>query len=210
MKESVVRISHYEVNTRMLGPGNRFVIWFQGCEKRCKGCINPAGQNKKKGYLIKIDELVDKIKRTKGIQGVTISGGEPFLQFPELQKLIVNIKESTDLDIMLYSGYKYNDLKNILTDSVCNDFFPLVDIFIDGEYIDEQNDNQMFRGSKNQNIYFFSDRYAEYKNEILDAKNRDVEFAINENSEVFLIGIPPKGFYDSFITNIKEVNQDDV
>ena len=54
-----MRIS-YLSKTRSLGPGKRFAIWMQGCAKRCKGCINPEGQDLQGGYETDVRKLTDK------------------------------------------------------------------------------------------------------------------------------------------------------
>lgn len=192
------RVNYYTNCTRVLGPGNRFAIWFQGCKQRCKACINPAGQNMDGGFYISVDDLLQEILASKNIDGVTISGGEPFLQFEELNLLVQKIKEQTTLDVMLYSGYKYEDLLQKFGET----FFELIDIFIDGEYIEEQNNNSPYKGSDNQRIFFPSGKDNYYKKLLQEKNNREIEFEINKNSEVFLVGIPPKNFYENLITEI--------
>ena len=51
-------LNHEEEKTKVLGPGVRYVVWVQGCKRRCPGCINPLGQPlsengywKRKGFL---------------------------------------------------------------------------------------------------------------------------------------------------------------
>ena len=64
------------------GKGLRCVVFFTGCNMRCGFCHNPETWTEK-GNEIELTELVRKIKRYKNyIQngGVTLSGGEPFLQ----------------------------------------------------------------------------------------------------------------------------------
>ena len=103
----------YIAKTSVLGPGKRCAIWMQGCNKRCKGCINPEGQDLKGGYEISINTLLDKIFSFDEITGVTISGGEPFIQYNELLNLINGIKKSSDLDVMLYSGYTLEEIEKM-------------------------------------------------------------------------------------------------
>ena len=110
---------------------------------------------------------------------------------------------------MLFSGYKYEEIINWHDGFDINSFFSMVDIFVDGEYVEELNENQMFRGSGNQNIYFFTSRYAGFREQILNAHNRNIEFSIDGESNSFMIGIPPKGFYDEFLTEIGKVKADD-
>ena len=199
-----IRISHYEKSTQVLGPGNRFVVWFQGCKKNCSGCINPEGRLLDGGYEIEVYELVKIVGAIPNIQGITISGGEPFLQFCGLKELVYLIKENTNLDVMLFSGYQYSEIVKRFNENNIKNFFSLIDIFIDGEYIEDLNENQMFRGSANQNVYFFTNKYKNYESQILNAQNRNIEFTLDKHSNVFMVGIPPKGFYEKFVLEIRE------
>lgn len=194
-----MRIS-YLSKTRSLGPGKRFAIWMQGCAKRCKGCINPEGQDLQGGYETDVRKLTDKILENDDIAGITISGGELFLQYEELLYMIRKIKEMSNLDVMLFSGYELEELKRMYPD--CMDLLKLVDIFVDGEYIEERNNNSIYRGSDNQHIYFFTNKYSSYSDEILKNKNREFSFDIKDDGEVFFIGIPPKEFYEKFLIKI--------
>lgn len=200
----MINVSHVVNSTTVLGPGNRFVLWVQGCNKRCKNCINPAGQTMEEGQLISVENIFQMIYQQEGIQGVTISGGEPLLQFPAVFKLVMLIKEYTNLDIMLFSGYTYEEIKMQYSKEILDLFFGKIDIFVDGEYIDELNDNQMYRGSGNQNIYFFTDKYRSFEDKILNTCNRDIEFEVENNTDVFLVGIPPRNFQEEFIASIKQ------
>ena len=66
------------------GPGVRFVVFFQGCNLRCKCCHNPDTWNYRDGTEYTAEEIVRKVLRFKeyfGKQGgITLSGGEPLLQ----------------------------------------------------------------------------------------------------------------------------------
>ena len=74
-------ITHREKKTRVLGPGLRYALWLQGCKKRCAGCINPAGQRiGEGGYWMDESAIVDELAAVASLTGITISGGEPFLQ----------------------------------------------------------------------------------------------------------------------------------
>lgn len=202
---SAIRVSHYIDSTEVLGPGKRFVIWFQGCRKRCHNCINPDGQAEQGGSLVSVEYLFSEIVKTKGIQGITISGGEPFLQFEALRELIDRIRRDTRLDIMLYSGYTLEELKRQLGDTTLQTFLQKIDIFIDGEYIEQLDTGSIYRGSDNQNIYFFTDKYRSFARQIYEAKNREIEFDVRTDAETYMIGIPPKNFYQEFIKKIEEV-----
>ena len=66
--------------TTVLGPGNRTVVWFHGCARGCPGCV-AAGMNAGADYVrYTPDELSRRVLAVDGVEGVTLSGGEPFDQ----------------------------------------------------------------------------------------------------------------------------------
>lgn len=188
-------LHHREKQTKVLGPGIRYVLWVQGCAKRCKGCINPEGQPMKSGgYWMKIKDVLSEIKAEPSLMGITISGGEPFLQPIGLSKLVKSIREETSLDIMLYSGYTLKELRDKKDDNI--DFvLNNCDLLIDGEYVEELNNNHIYRGSDNQVIHCMSDKYRPFMQQLMKVHNRDVEFTYAA-SGLFMIGLPEKGFME--------------
>ena len=64
------------------GKGLRCVVFFSGCNLRCPFCHNPETLYKQ-GTATGVDELMSRLLRYKPYfrrGGVTLSGGEPFLQ----------------------------------------------------------------------------------------------------------------------------------
>jgi len=70
------------------GPGIRLVIFLQGCKLKCQYCHNPDTIDTHGGQEYHIDDLVKKAVNMKSYfgdkGGVTVSGGEPVLQAPNL------------------------------------------------------------------------------------------------------------------------------
>ena len=80
------------------GPGIRFVIFFQGCPLHCKYCHNRDTWDVNSKNIVDIDELLNRISRSKPfIQaskgGVTASGGEPLLQAKFVTELFKRLKD---------------------------------------------------------------------------------------------------------------------
>lgn len=171
-------------STSVLGPGKRFAIWVQGCNKRCNGCIAPDAWNVNGGYEKDVAELAEEIINTPDIEGITISGGEPFLQQDALCDLIKLVKEQKNLGIIVYTGMLYEEVAETVLASVC-------DIIIDGEYVEEQNDNKSLRGSSNQRVIATSERYAEVIGSLYSQNGRKVEMIVNDGTSC-LVGIPSK------------------
>ena len=77
------------------GQGIRSVVFFSGCNLRCPFCHNPETLYLK-GEEWELDDLVKKILRYKNYYkngGVTLSGGEPFLQSEFATSLSKTLKE---------------------------------------------------------------------------------------------------------------------
>lgn len=144
----------------VLGPGKRVGIWFCGCPRRCRGCSNPELWEFQERYETSpetIYRLVQDIAENNPVDGFTITGGDPMYQPGELQHLLLRLKTVSD-DILVYTGYRLEELET--------DWLADISVLIDGEYIEELNDNSFLRGSSNQNIIILDekkkDRYECY------------------------------------------------
>ena len=76
------------------GPGLRFAVFTQGCYHNCEGCHNPNSHDINGGYDEDTDTIIDKIKSNPLLDGVTLSGGEPFLQAKPLTIIADAAKEA--------------------------------------------------------------------------------------------------------------------
>ena len=175
-----INIHQLEKCSRLLGPNKRYLIWFQGCDKNCKGCMSQLSRDLKIKNEIEVDDIVEDILK-QDVEGITISGGEPFLQIDGLTELVSKVK-SKGLGVIVYTGYLYDDIKHL---EVMRD----IDILIDGPYIDELNmNNDAYRGSSNQRIIALSDRYdlSEYQ-----SHKRRAEITFDKDN-IHLIGVPSR------------------
>lgn len=149
-----------------LGPGKRLCIWVSGCNARCKGCANPELWIQKPDQFISVEDLVFVIRKCvegKEIDGITISGGEPFEQASEILKLIKLL--NFNVDILIFSGYLYEDIKS---DDTKKELLDNIDVLIDGRYIEELNDGQSgLRGSSNQKIHILNKTIKEKYNDYI-------------------------------------------
>lgn len=135
------------------GEGLRYSIYLAGCRHHCKGCHNPASWNAEAGMLLTTEwltRIVDEINNNPMLDGVTISGGDPFY-FPEsLCVLLKEIKERTRMNIWCYTGYTLNELKKDERMNVCLEY---IDVLVDGRFVKKLYSPSLpFRGSTNQNI----------------------------------------------------------
>lgn len=148
---------------KVLGPGNRIAIWLSGCEHRCNGCSNPELWTQKNEQKITFDSLkkiIEPITENYSVDGITITGGDPFFQPEALREMLPYFHE-INKDILVYTGYEYEKLTHQY-----NDILKYVAVLIDGKYIEESNKGSVLRGSANQRIIFidgsFEGLYMEY------------------------------------------------
>jgi anaerobic ribonucleoside-triphosphate reductase activating protein len=144
-------------NSRVNGPGERFVIWTQGCRKGCKNCYNPETWSHYKNNLITIEEIIEGIKNSSAT-GVTISGGDPFEQPEELFYLLTKIKQLSLSDgVIVFSGYTIEEIR---VREELRKSLDYIDVLIDGLYIDEKRISSGLAGSSNQEFHFLTDKIS--------------------------------------------------
>lgn len=194
-----IRYAHYSFNVDNLGPGFRHVLWVQGCCFRCEGCIAPNYQ-KSGGIEIEVQELAAKFleetnKRRsavseKTIEGITISGGEPFLQAEALAEFIKILKKSRPWGIIVYTGFTMEELKEKeKNDPSIKRLLDELDLLIDGRYVADLDKGDSLRGSSNQRIWNFTDRYKKQLETVYGKKERHITIRF-EDDKMVLIGVP--------------------
>lgn len=184
-----LRVGYIKEGTMALGPGRRFVIWTQGCLRRCKDCISPEHQPLDGGYLVDTKDLADQICACRAIDGITISGGEPFLQAQTLTDLLNRVsKVRPELTVLVFTGNKLEEL----TDPDSKAFLGKIDLLIDGEFIAELNDGIGLRGSSNQRFHFLTDRLLDFRNELeYGERNTETYWTDEKRQRMVKIGVPP-------------------
>ena len=147
----VIRIAGTVNDSITDGPGLRFVVFVQGCPRRCEGCHNPSALDFDGGRDITVEELVKMASKNPLLSGVTISGGEPFGQAKALIPFVKAVKE-IHLDVAVYTGYTFEELTS-LEDPNVMELLKLTDTLVDGPFEKDKRDYlAKFKGSSNQRI----------------------------------------------------------
>jgi anaerobic ribonucleoside-triphosphate reductase activating protein len=135
------------------GPGFRFVVFTQGCERHCEGCHNPETWDINAGSEISIEEIVELIEKNPLTDGLTLSGGEPFMQAAECARLASKAKQS-GLNVWAYTGYTFEQLLVMAEDDPnVKNLLSEIDVLIDGAFVMAERTLMLrWRGSKNQRI----------------------------------------------------------
>jgi len=142
-----VRIAGLVQESFVDGEGIRFAIFFQGCKRNCFNCHNPATHDLNGGKIFDTEEIILQIKKNPLLTGITLTGGEPFLQIaPALE--LAKAAKNLNLNVWCYTGFKFEDIPSDAEELLQN-----IDVLVDGEYIDDLRDLELqFRGSKNQRV----------------------------------------------------------
>lgn len=137
------------------GEGVRCSIYLSGCLFACKECFNESIQNFNAGklYTKEIEDQIIQDLSNSYVQGLTILGGEPFLNTQVARTLAKRVRDEfgSTKDIWVYSGYTYEQLLNGSEDK--KELLSLCDVLVDGPFMIYLKDLSLrFRGSSNQRI----------------------------------------------------------
>lgn len=173
--------------TRANGPGVRFGVWFQGCDLGCPGCFNPATHPEEARLEMTAAELVDRITAGAGdLEGVTLSGGEPFQQPEGLLELARELRRRTRLSILVFSGYTRLEIEERPRG---REILASIDVLIDGRYAAPRRLGSGLRGSANQRIHLLTDRYTREAFE----ETPPAEVSIAADGTITVSGVDPLG-----------------
>ncbi|MDD6032951.1 MAG: 4Fe-4S single cluster domain-containing protein [Oscillospiraceae bacterium] len=181
---SIIYYHMKEPAVDVLGPGRRFVLWVQGCHKNCPGCVAGGTHRMEDGKPVQTDALAWEIALS-GAEGLTISGGEPFLQAPALAQLLQAVHRIRPMGVIVYTGYRYEEL---LAMPQAAGLLAQTDLLIDGEYIQSLDDHRGLRGSSNQRVIPLSDVYREIARQYADIPRRQQVFY--HGAEIHEVGLP--------------------
>lgn len=189
MRIQVNRLHH---PVTALGPGVRAGIWLQGCSIECRGCLSRDTWPQRPQTETDVAAVLEWVASlAPELDGITISGGEPFDQPAALRDLLAGLSDwhadlGRELDLLCYSGYSLSRLRR------CDEgALELLDAAIVGPYVRERPTRLIWRGSANQELVPLSplgrSRYGPYLR--LRSGRPQLQVAVGADS-VRCIGIP--------------------
>ena len=168
--------------SKVNGPGNRFVLWTQGCSKGCSECFNPEtwSNNIYKEYSpLQLFELIKNFE----VDGITISGGDPLEQEDELLELLMLLSSiRLSKGVILFTGFTRAEISSNIIREKCLQY---IDVLIDGRYEKNLKVDFSLRGSSNQEFYFFSDKIS--RDELVF--DQEIEISLLEG-DIMMTGFP--------------------
>lgn len=174
------------------GPGARAVLWVQGCTRRCPGCGNPDTHSRAVRTLVPVTDLAERIGRLPDIEGLTISGGEPFLQAAALAALGRAIHEQ-QRGLVVFTGFTLDELRQSSLPAR-DALLAVTDLLAAGPFIQAQACKLPLRGSRNQTLHFLTNRYRAWQDE-LNTGVHGVEILIDAAGEMIITGFPDQDFW---------------
>ena len=140
-----MRIAGIQPVSLVNGDGVRFVVFLQGCAHRCPGCQNPDTWDFNGGHFCTAEEIANRYARHAHLlDGITLSGGDPFYQQEECLELMSLLPPGTDL--WIYTGFDYDEIKD-------TELAKRADVLVTGPYVEELRCVGQMYGSSNQEIH---------------------------------------------------------
>ncbi len=154
-----IRLHAIIERSRANGPGQRLAIWFQGCSLGCPGCFNPATHPVDAASAVAAADLIDRaLAQGDAIEGVTVSGGEPFEQPEGLLALARGLRQRAPrLSTLVFSGFTRQEIERQPLGSA---ILAAIDVLVDGRFVERRVLGRGLRGSDNQRIHLLSGRYT--------------------------------------------------
>ena len=168
--------------SKVNGPGNRFVLWTQGCFKGCSECFNPETWSNNIFKELSPKQIFELIKNFE-VDGVTISGGDPLEQEDELLELLMLLSTMRlRKGVILFSGFTRAEISSNIIRESCLRY---IDVLIDGRYEKNLKVDFSLKGSSNQEFYFFSNKIS--SNEL--CFDQEIEISSLEG-DIMMTGFP--------------------
>ncbi len=154
------------------GPGRRAVIWVQGCSLECPGCYNPDTHKHEARHIVPVQDLADWVCSLDGIEGITLSGGEPFEQARAASALIELARSKMpDLSTFVFTGFTLEELESSGDEGVSR-LLGMCDMLSSGRFVAKERDpSLLWRGSANQRLQYLTHRYSPEMEEMWAAES---------------------------------------
>ncbi len=140
-------------------------------------------------------QAADQLLANPNIEGITFSGGEPMVQAASLAALVRILRSRKELHIACFSGYNYENLLMNPPYPGVQDLLDVLDVLIDGPYIEKMNTGDTFAGSRNQRILKLSERPAPGGNVWTPRKTE----LFVRNGSILAVGVPPSQLKKNWI-----------
>ncbi len=184
-----IRLSKIAFPVTALGPGHRIALWVAGCSIGCKGCMTPELWSANSGTLVDHDDVLERLSNiSMEIDGLSITGGEPFEQAEEVAALLMLIKERYPTwTVILFTGYHFEELTQRFKSA--DILIGLVDVMVAGPFQIGLSSKKPLIASSNQSLIACSQLGQIMIEEIKRQRKPIANLGIGQEGEDWLIGI---------------------
>ena len=146
-----MRIANTVNDSIVDGHGLRFTIFTQGCPHHCAGCHNPDTHDFQGGVEMSVGELASLMGKNPLVEGLTLSGGEPFSQAADCARL-AQVAHRLGWNVWTYTGYLFETIRDA-EDPAWQELLRNTDVLVDGPFVEKEKSYSLhFRGSRNQRL----------------------------------------------------------
>ena len=184
-KGSLINMAAFLPVSRSNGPGQRAVVWVQGCKRNCPGCFNQDMQPFTERQLIATVELADRILDIEGLEGVTFSGGEPFEQAGALAELAEQLA-ACGLTVVIFTGYTLAEL-SAGNNPAWQRLLAAADMLVAGPYEQDLPAHEYLKASANQQLLFLTDKLKQHP-EVMGNQGQTAEIIVDAAGNVIVTG----------------------
>lgn len=175
-----MRIANTVNDSIVDGHGLRFTVFTQGCPHHCPGCHNPGTHDAAGGREATLEELVEQMKKNPLIEGITLSGGEPFVQAAACADL-ARAAHGLGLNVWTYTGYLFEHLRDA-GDPAWTALLAETDVLVDGPFLQKEKSYELhFRGSRNQRLIDVPASLAQGKMVLWEEEDLLAKFTVPES-----------------------------
>lgn len=197
-----LRLARIHAPVTTLGPGRRVGIWFQGCSRGCEGCMSRDTWPIDGGTSSSVEAVaaaVSSAVAAMDLDGVTVSGGEPFEQPEAFECLLECLRSRLDdhVDLLAYSGLRWERLRDGY-----GHILRLLDAVIADPFMAHLPTESAWRGSSNQRLVMQNSRFAvRYES---PSPQRSLQLAVDDGG-LWVLGIPRRGDLERLERHLSEM-----
>lgn len=180
-------VAHWAYPLTALGPGRRLGLWVAGCPLACKGCITPQLWQHTAGRRLPVNALADYLAQLPlPLDGLSLSGGEPFVQPLALAALCRRVRQhQPNWTVLAFTGYPLAVLQRQAATRV---LLAECDVLVAGPYVANRPSHRPLLASANQRLHALTPAGVELQTQItvLPLAQADVG---SDGQQAWLFGI---------------------
>ncbi|WP_034215799.1 4Fe-4S cluster-binding domain-containing protein [Actinoplanes subtropicus] len=190
-----IRINRVHYPVVVLGYGRRAGLWVQGCGIGCAGCVSRDTWAADPATEVEVAAVADWLAGLPDdVDGVTISGGEPFDQPAALLALLGALHawratRDRPIDLLAYSGRSMAALRARFGEQLAR-----LDAVIPGPFVAAEAPGNKWRGSANQELIPLTPLGHERYDAEVDRPAGQTRMQLGSDGDrIYHIGVPAPG-----------------